>query len=109
MCTTPAWAPFQKLKTYDIPDRIFEQYNQAQVSTMMGLFAELNHAWITIDNALYLWDYTHPNPDLIGFEDQPNTISAVKLVVPRKGVFKNTISHLLVVATTIDVILLGVS
>jgi len=93
---------------YDIPDQIFEQYNHAQVSTMMGLFAELNHAWITIDNALYLWDYTQTNPELNGFEEQPNSITAVKLVVPRPGVFLDKITHLLVVATTADIFLLGV-
>ena len=49
--TSAAWAPFQKIKMYDIPDRIFEQYNQAQVSTMMGLFEEINHAWIAIHNS----------------------------------------------------------
>ena len=107
--TSTAWAPFQRVKTYDIPDRIFEQYNHGQMSTMMGLFAELNHAWITIDNQLYLWDYTHPNPELIGFEEQPNTITAVKLVVPRPKVFVGSISHLLVVATTSDIYLIGVS
>ncbi|KAI9821284.1 MAG: hypothetical protein M1827_004020 [Pycnora praestabilis] len=105
----PAWAPFQKIKTYDIPEKIFEQYNKAQVSTMMGLFAELNHAWITIDNALYLWDYTHPNPDLIGFEEQPNSITAVKLVIPRRGVFVPAITQLLVVATTSEIFLIGIS
>jgi len=109
MPASAAWAPFQKIKMYDIPDKIFEQYNQAQVSTMMGLFAELNHAWISIDNALYLWDYTHPNPELIGFEEQPNSITAVKLVTPRAGVFVSQISRLLVVATTSDIFLLGVA
>ena len=94
---------------YDIPDKIFEQYNRAQVSTMMGIFAELNHAWVSIDNAMYLWDYTHPNPDLIGFEDQSNTITAVKLVFPRAGVFVPSISRLLVVATTAEIILVGLS
>ncbi|KFY49278.1 hypothetical protein V496_10134 [Pseudogymnoascus sp. VKM F-4515 (FW-2607)] len=103
-----AWAPYQKTKMYDIPDRIFEQYNHAQVSTMMGLFSELNHAWITIDNALYIWDYTQTNPELNGFEEQSNSITAVKLVVPRRGVFLDTITHLLVVATTSEIILLGV-
>lgn len=104
-----AWAPFQKVKLYDIPDKIFEQYNRAQVNTMMGLFADFNHAWITIDNALYLWDYTHPNPDLIGFEQQPNTITAVRLVVPRVGVFVPHITRLLVIATTVDIHLVGFS
>lgn len=104
-----ALAPFQQVKTYNIPDRIFEQYNEAQVSTMMGLFAELGHAWVVIDNALYLWDYTLPNPDLIGFEDQPNIITAVKLVKPRAKVFVDAITHLLVVATTTEMILIGVA
>lgn len=94
---------------YDIPDKIFEQYNRAQVQTMMGLFAELNHAWVTIDNALYLWDYTHPNPELIGFEEQSNNITAIKLVVPRAGVFVKEITHLLVVATTAEILLLGLA
>ena len=102
-----AWAPFQKIKMYPIPDRIFEQYNRAQVSTMMGLFAEFNHAWITIDNACYIWDYTHPNPELIGFEEQQNSITAVRLVVPRPGVFVPSVTHLLVVATTAEIILVG--
>jgi nuclear pore complex protein Nup155 len=106
---TSPWAPFQRTKIYDIPERIFEQYNQAQVSTMMGLMAEINHAWISIDNALYLWDYTHPNPELIGFEDQPNNITAVKLVVPRQGVFVPSINYVLVVATTADILLIGVA
>jgi nuclear pore complex protein Nup155 len=104
-----AWAPFQRTKVYDIPDRIFEQYNHAEVSTMMGLFADLNHAWVSIDNALYLWDYTAPNPEIIGFEEQLHNITAVRLVKPRKGVFVSTITHILVVATTAEIILLGVA
>ncbi|KAL3471854.1 Non-repetitive/WGA-negative nucleoporin C-terminal-domain-containing protein [Aspergillus californicus] len=101
------WAPFQKVKMYNIPDQIFDQYNLAQVSTSMGLLAELNHAWVAIDNALYIWDYTHPNPQLVGFEDQPNSINAVKLAKPRAGVFLPSITHLLVISTTAEVILLG--
>lgn len=104
-----AWAPYQKAKMYDIPDKIFEQYNHAQVSTMMGLFAKLNHAWITIDNALYLWDYTQTNPELIGFEEQSNSITAVQLVIPRPGVFVPTITHVLVVATTVEMLMIGVA
>ncbi|KAL4876668.1 Non-repetitive/WGA-negative nucleoporin C-terminal-domain-containing protein [Aspergillus karnatakaensis] len=101
------WAPFQKVKMYNIPDQIFDQYNLAQVSTSMGLLAELNHAWVAIDNALYLWDYTHPNPQLVGFEEQPNSINAVRLAKPRPGVFLPSITHLLVISTTAEVLLLG--
>lgn len=75
----------------------------------MGLFAQLNHAWAAIDNALYLWDYTQTNPELLGYEEQPNGITAVKLIVPRPGVFIPAITHILVVATTLDIQLIGVS
>ena len=76
---------------------------------MMGLFADLNHAWIAIDNSLYLWDYTHPAPELIGFEEQQQQITAVRLVTPRAGVFVSSITRMLVVATTSEIILIGVA
>ena len=76
---------------------------------MMGLFADLNHAWIAIDNSLYLWDYTHSDPDLIGFEEQQQQITAVRLVTPRTGVFVSTITRMLVIATSTEIILIGLA
>ena len=76
---------------------------------MMGLYADLNHAWIAIDNSLYLWDYTHSNPDLIGFEEQQQQIKAVGLVTPRVGVFVPTINRMLVVATSNEMVLVGLA
>ncbi len=94
---------------YDMPEKIFDQYNRAQMSTLMGLFADFNHAWVAIDNALYLWDYTLPDPPLIGFEEQPKQITAVQLVTPRAGVFVPTIKRILVVATASDIHLVGLA
>lgn len=94
---------------YPIPNQVFEYYNVGELQTLMGLFAEINHAWVVIDNSLFLWDYTHPEPELIGFEDQPHTIHAVALVAPKPGIFVGTITHILVVATSSEMILLGVS
>ena len=76
---------------------------------MMGLFADLNHAWIAIDNSLYLWDYTHPNPQLIGFEEQQQQIKTVRLMTPRPGVFVSTINRMLVIATSSEIILVGLA
>jgi nuclear pore complex protein Nup155 len=109
MPASEAWAPYQKVKQYTIPDRVFEQYNTAEVSAMMGIFAELHHAWVSIDNALYLWDYTHPNPELIGYEELSQLINGVTLVKPRPGVFVKDITHLLVVTTPSDLHLIGVA
>lgn len=94
---------------YPIPNQVFDHYNAGELQTLMGLFAEINHAWVVIDNSLFLWDYTHPDPELIGFEDQPHTIQAVALVPPKPGIFVNTITHILAVATSSEMILLGVS
>lgn len=105
----PAWNPFQTLKTYDLPPRILEQANQGSLKMSMGLFAPLGHAWVAIDNCLYLWDYTMPNPTLIGFEENRHTIEAVALVTPKQGVFVKDITQLIVVATTVEMLLLGVA
>jgi nuclear pore complex protein Nup155 len=94
---------------YPIPDQIFEKLNGGEVLTKMGLFAEINHAWAAIDSSIFLWDYTHPNPELIGYEDSTHTITAIALVPPKPGVFVDTITHILVLATTAEIILLGVS
>ncbi|KAG5930306.1 hypothetical protein E4U42_002230 [Claviceps africana] len=103
------WAPFHKTQMYPIPNQVFEHYNAGELQTLMGLFAEINHAWVVIDNCLYLWDYTHPDPELVGFEEQTHSIHAVALVPPKPGIFVETITHILVVATSSEMILLGLS
>ncbi|KAK4153019.1 Non-repetitive/WGA-negative nucleoporin C-terminal-domain-containing protein [Chaetomidium leptoderma] len=104
-----SWAPFHKVSSYSIPDQVFLRLNRGSVSTKIGLFASINYAWASIDDSLFLWDYTHPDPELIGYEDATHTITAVALVAPKPGVFVETITHILVVATTTEITLLGVS
>ena len=77
--------------------------------TDLGLFADINHAFVVIDNAVYLWDYTLPDPPLIGFEEQRNAITKVIMVAPREGVFVKSITRLLVIATLYEIILVGVA
>ncbi|CAH0025896.1 unnamed protein product [Clonostachys rhizophaga] len=107
--TDSSTAPFHKTHMYPIPNQVFEHYNAGKLQTLMGLFADINHAWVVIDNSLFLWDYTRSDPELIGFEDQPYTIHAVALVPPKPGIFMDTITHILAVATSVDIILLGVA
>ncbi|KAF2484967.1 Non-repetitive/WGA-negative nucleoporin C-terminal-domain-containing protein [Neohortaea acidophila] len=109
MPSTPAWMPFQKLKQYDIPPKLLEQVNHTGVGVLMGIFAPLGHAWIALDNCLYLWDYTLPNPDIVGWEENVHPITAIKLVKPKPGVFVKEIEHLIVVVTSADMTLLGVA
>jgi len=102
------WTPFMRTASYQIPDQIFEQYNQVEVVTKMGLFAEIGRAWITVDNKLFLWNFSGGD-DFQCFDDQSNNILSVKLVKPRPGVFVDTVTHVLLVATEFDIFILGVS
>lgn len=104
-----AWNPYQSLKWHDLPPRILEQANLGSVAMKLGFFAPLGHAWAAVDNCLYLWDYTMPNPDLIGFEENRHPIETIKLVTPKPGVFVRDITHLIVVSTTTEMLLLGVA
>jgi len=94
---------------YPIPEQIFDRLNGGQVNTRLGLFASIGFAWASIDSSIFLWDYSIPNPDLIGYEDATHPITAVALVKPKPDVFVKTITHILVIATTSDIILLGLS
>lgn len=107
--TQAAWAPFQRLKQHELPARILEQANMAGLNMKVGVFGPLGHAWVILDQSLYLWDYTLPNPELIGWEENAAPITAVKLIKPKVGVFVKEIEHLIVVVTTNDMTLLGVA
>ncbi|KAK4188288.1 Nucleoporin NUP170 [Podospora australis] len=104
-----AWAPFKRTQMYPIPDLVFSHLDRGEVFTRLGLFPSIGYAWATIDSDLFLWDYSHPSPELVGFEEAQHTITAVALVKPKAGVFVSTITHILVVATTNDLILLGLA
>ncbi|KAI5788369.1 Non-repetitive/WGA-negative nucleoporin C-terminal-domain-containing protein [Geopyxis carbonaria] len=107
LAATHAPEPFIRTATHTIPDAIFEQYNRVTSHTLMGLFAELKQAWITVDNRLYLWDYA-TQTGFQGFEGQSNTITCVRLLKPKSGVFVAEVNYVLVIATMNDVFLLGV-
>ncbi|KAG4305935.1 hypothetical protein PORY_000845 [Pneumocystis oryctolagi] len=101
------WKPFSRISVMNIPDAIFEQYNKTECYTQMGLFPEIQRAWITVDNRLYLWNYLN-GEDFQSYEDLDRTIICIKLVKPRAGVFIDSIEFLLVISTLNDIFLLGV-
>lgn len=40
-----------------LPDCPLPQYTVLQCRCYMGLFPEIERAWITVDHRLFLWDY----------------------------------------------------
>lgn len=84
-----------------------ERLNATEVSCKIGLFAELHHAWAAVDSVLYLWDYTHPNPELAGYDELQTNIEVVRLTKPKPGVFRDEITHVILLATVTEVVILG--
>ncbi|KAF8971407.1 nucleoporin [Flammula alnicola] len=100
--------PFQKRKFVGIPDGLFQYYDSANVTSHMGLMAEIGRVWISIDHKLFLWDY-NDGQEISSFMDQPDVITHVALVKPKQGLFIDDITSLLVICTPVSVLLIGVA
>ncbi|GAA5858950.1 hypothetical protein JCM8547_007170 [Rhodosporidiobolus lusitaniae] len=102
----PAWAPFTRTRTVLLPDRLFEEHDLTQSRCTMGLLPEIERSWVTVDHRLLLWDWADGS-SFSTFEELTDVIVGVALVRPRPGVFVDSISHLLVLATPSQVTLVG--
>ncbi|KAF9462165.1 nucleoporin [Collybia nuda] len=100
--------PFQKRRFVGIPEGLFQYYDSASVTSHMGLMPEIERAWISIDHKLFLWDYIDGH-EISSFVDQPDVITHVALVKPKRGLFVDDISSLLVICTPVSVLLIGLS
>ncbi|KAF9582364.1 hypothetical protein BGW38_000296 [Lunasporangiospora selenospora] len=98
----------RRKRAISLPDSLFEQYNLLQCRCFMGLFPEINRVWITIDHRLFLWNYSDGN-NYESYEELDQVIVNVALVRPKRDTFDEKVEYLLVIATPIDVHLLGVS
>lgn len=74
----------------------------------MGLFSEIQRAWISMDNRLYLWNFMDGS-DFYEYDELDQVILTVGLVPPKKGIFKEEVEYLLIVATTIEIIFVAVT
>lgn len=79
-----------------------------QCHCMMGLFPEINRAWLTIDSDIYLWTF-EDGGDVAYYDGLNETILSVGLIKPKHAVFQNFVKHLLVLATAVDIVVLGVT
>ncbi|KAK9454967.1 Non-repetitive/WGA-negative nucleoporin C-terminal-domain-containing protein [Dipodascopsis uninucleata] len=102
------WTPFVRTRLCNIPDIIFDQYNKTECFTKMGVFPQLDRAWISVDNRLYFWNYMSGS-DFLSFEDITHSIVAVALIRPKPGTFISSIKYLLLLATPLEFHLIGVA
>ncbi|CEH16136.1 Nuclear pore complex, Nup155 component (D Nup154, sc Nup157/Nup170) [Ceraceosorus bombacis] len=106
----PPWAPVTNRRVLPIPDEVIEAISSPQSRAAQGLFPSISRAWIIIDTRLYLWSYSDGGSGAFeSFEHPDSVIQSVGLARPKPGVFIDSISHLLVVASTSSIMLLGIS
>jgi nuclear pore complex protein Nup155 len=111
----PGWQLPQFVRYGDqsmIPLAILNHVQTASALTLKGLLPEIGRTWISVDSTLYLWNYDASDVDGSAaynrYSELDQVITAVAVVLPRKDTFQDFISHVLVIATTVEIILVGV-
>uniref|UniRef100_A0AAX7TXA1 Nucleoporin 155 n=1 Tax=Astatotilapia calliptera TaxID=8154 RepID=A0AAX7TXA1_ASTCA len=108
LLSVPNLPELSAVRRVPLPPELVEQFSHMQFNCMMGVFPEISRAWLTIDNDIFLWNY-EDGGDVAYFDGLIETILAVGLVKPKQGILQPHIHYLLVLATSVDVVILGLS
>lgn len=103
--STDVVSHYTKKRFIPMPDVLTQQFEKLEKRCFMGIFPEIERVWLTIDHRLYMWHYE--SEDFIHYDRFNQIITSVALVRPRPGVFIERVAYLLVVATTLDITILG--
>ncbi|XP_063962394.1 nuclear pore complex protein Nup155-like [Lytechinus pictus] len=95
-------------KKTPLPPELVEQFGHMQCYCMMGAFPEISRAWLSIDTDIFVWNY-QDGGDLAYFDGLSETILYAGLVRPKPNIFRPHIRFLMCIATTVEIVLLGVS
>ncbi|KAI9922688.1 hypothetical protein PsorP6_000469 [Peronosclerospora sorghi] len=103
------WTPqvAKKGSIITLPGVVTAAIDETKTLSLSGLLPDLRSVWTSVDGRLFLWSYAHRGRFAAKEFDQ--AIVAVGLVAcPAPGVFTTKVRHVLVVATTVEVVLLAV-
>ena len=89
-----------------LPAELVEHFGHMQCNCLIGLFADIERAWLTIDSDIYVWKFSDGR-DLAYYDGLADTILSVGLLQPKKGIFRPHIKHLLCLTTPVEIVLLG--
>ncbi|XP_048318324.2 nuclear pore complex protein NUP155 isoform X1 [Ziziphus jujuba] len=105
------WPPLvEVLDTWELPPVLIERYNAAggEGTALCGVFPEIRRAWASVDNSLFLWRFDKWDGQCPEYSGEEQAICAVGLAKSKPGVFIEAIQYLLVLATPVELILVGV-
>ncbi|KAF8095111.1 hypothetical protein N665_0341s0035 [Sinapis alba] len=105
------WPPLMEVgDTWELPSVLIERYNTAggEGTALCGIFPEIRRAWASVDNSLFLWRFDKRDGQCPEYSGEDQAICAVGLAKCRPGVFVEAIQYLLVLATPVELVLVGV-
>ncbi|XP_057963326.1 nuclear pore complex protein NUP155 [Malania oleifera] len=105
------WPPLvEVVDTRELPPVLIERYNIAggEGTALCGIFPEIRRAWASVDNSLFLWRFDKWDGQCPEYSGDEQAICAVGLAKSKPGVFVEAIQYLLVLATSCELILVGV-
>ncbi|KAF5793938.1 hypothetical protein HanXRQr2_Chr08g0322521 [Helianthus annuus] len=105
------WPPLvEVVDSRELPSVLIERYNAAggEGTALCGIFPEIRRAWASVDNSLFLWRFDKWDGQCPEYSGEEQAICAVGLVKTKPGIFVEAIQYLLVLATPIELLLIGV-
>ncbi|WOK93164.1 nuclear pore complex protein [Canna indica] len=105
------WPPVVEVaETRELPPVLIERYNSSggEGTALCGIFPEIRRAWASVDNSLFLWRFDKWDAQCTEYSADEQAICAVGLARSKPGIFVEAIQYLLVLATPIELILIGV-
>ncbi|XP_072943957.1 nuclear pore complex protein Nup154 [Epargyreus clarus] len=104
----PTLSQLKILNKVPLPPEIMEHFAHMQCNCLMGVFPEISRVWLAIDSNIYVWAFEHGS-DVAYFDGLGETIVSVGLGKPKPGVFQSFVKYLLVLTTTVEIVVLGVT
>ncbi|KAJ0677748.1 putative nucleoporin, nucleoporin, protein [Helianthus annuus] len=105
------WPPLvEVVNSRELPSVLIERYNAAggEGTALCGIFPEIHRAWASVDNSLFLWRFDKWDGQCPEYSGDEQAICAVGLVKTKPGIFLEAIQYLLVLATPVELLLVGV-
>ncbi|OBZ84541.1 hypothetical protein A0J61_07413 [Choanephora cucurbitarum] len=100
---------FSEIGKTNTPAHLYDRIANVQCRTFSGIFPQISRAWLTIDNILYLWDYTEPDASIFEYKDQDQVITTAEIMKPKKGILDDSVEYVIAVATPLQIIFIAAS
>lgn len=94
-----------------LPPYLTNIIKETKLSSLMGMLPQGNMVWVSVDDALYIWEYGSLNggrkkEDFVCFQvPSGQCVVSVGIVRPKPGVFKDIVEWCLVVTTPEEAII----